>query len=77
MGDGDRLVAACGWDGNNKAVALVDAENSANARLIAAAPEMLQLLKDAVAFLPLNDPQTRGFYDDARKLIAKAEGSQP
>lgn len=49
-------------------------EQRLNARLIAAAPDMLQLLRDAVEFLPLDNPTVHGFVDDAHKLIAKAVG---
>lgn len=55
-------------------------EAEANARLIAAAPELLTALKDALAALELakkRDPDQAGLYHCplAREAAAKAEGS--
>ena len=57
------------------------AEADANARLIAAAPELLEALEKALDALGGNDPYDLG-YDDSicgyiRAAIAKAKGEQP
>jgi hypothetical protein len=48
-------------------------EHEANARLIAAAPDLLLALKEIVAF---NTPLPCGLLPQARKAIAKAEGKE-
>jgi hypothetical protein len=59
------------------------ASSEANARLIAAAPDMWAALQAYAyaATLPYNDPLHEGFLRDAdekrRAAIAKVEGSQP
>lgn len=61
------IVATLGWPG--------EGDRTANARLIAAAPEMLEALRDTVAQL---DHQGHLTWGDVRSLviaaIAKAEG---
>lgn len=60
--------------------ALYHPENEANARLIAAAPEMLEMLRDALLYIEACEerdivPSSRGDgYRQARAAIAKAEG---
>lgn len=58
-------------------------ETPANARLIAAAPELLECLKWAATFaegtrdIPgsdLDNPRFNGWIDDCNRAIAKAEG---
>lgn len=46
----------------------------ANARLIAAAPELLEALKNMVGFCATTCPEAEMAMDDARKAIAKATG---
>jgi hypothetical protein len=46
---------------------------AANARLIAAAPEMLEALKALVETIPHAD---HGIWEKARAIIAKAEGNE-
>lgn len=65
-GDG-RLVASAGGHANNVTPLGTDAENRANAHLIAAAPELLEALKLIVEHF--GDP-----LKVARAAIAKAEG---
>lgn len=51
-------------------------EGEANARLIAAAPELLAVLKDLLE-ISRNDsdhPKHDSYYDEARAVLAKAEG---
>jgi hypothetical protein len=55
------------------------AEWEANARLIAMAPEMLGKLKDCaneleLVWRSLGQKRSNSFVDEARKIIAKAEG---
>jgi hypothetical protein len=45
----------------------------ANARLIAAAPDMLAVLKWLCSF---NPPPTQDDWDEAREIVAKAEAGQ-
>lgn len=45
----------------------------ADCRLIAAAPEMLEALKNMVGFCVTQCPEAEMAMDDARKVIAKAE----
>ena len=58
-----------------------DHENEANARLIAAAPELLEAAEAIVARWdsPLwkDQPHTGTFIDQLRAAIAKAKGEQP
>jgi hypothetical protein len=55
-------------------------QQDANARLIAAAPELLEWLKESVEhaekFIDADDPENTipGFYWSAKAAIAKAEG---
>ncbi len=67
-----------GWDGMIATADCGDyarsrSEGFANARLIAAAPDLLEALKDAV-----RDSESPGqWLDEARAAIAKATGEQP
>jgi hypothetical protein len=45
-----------------------------NARLIAAAPELLEALKSALQTAEFERHPHRGWQDEARRAIAKAEG---
>jgi hypothetical protein len=51
---------------------VVEVRDEANARLIAAAPDLLEALKNLVAFL--DDQDNFKFTEEARAAIAKAEG---
>ena len=53
----------------------VQAGLEANARLIAAAPELLEALKDIVEWTELGDYE-ESFLAKARAAISKAEGAQ-
>jgi hypothetical protein len=84
MGPEGRLVAACGGHSNNRAVLAVDAENTANAHLIAAAPELLDALKLALPFVNAvyrehgRDylPNSGDAQEQIAAAIAKAEPSK-
>lgn len=54
-----------------------DAENAANARLIAAAPELLDILAKALDFIDANSfggSDTFELMDECRSVLAKATG---
>lgn len=51
-------------------------EAKANARLIAAAPELLNSLKEVLAAWTYIDEEHDSIYEKAKKLIAKAEGDK-
>jgi hypothetical protein len=54
-------------------VAVAEGYNKADARLIAAAPDLLEALCNVLSYVPHGDmPVT--IYDNARAAIAKAEG---
>ena len=74
----ERIAAYCGIVG-----ALDDEESAANARLIAAAPELLEALRELIGWIPNASTLERmGFHTDApvkahakaRAAIAKATG---
>jgi hypothetical protein len=69
-----RIVWACGRGEVAQTPGLYnDAEDDANARLIAAAPDLLEALCNVLSYVPHGDmPVT--IYDNARAAIAKAEG---
>ncbi len=77
-GDGRRpcIVDWPGFDGNE----MSRKENEANARLIAAAPEMLEALNAAVSQVHLTNstepmsPDVKRVFDQCCAAIAKAEG---
>lgn len=74
-GDGHALVARC-WEASGQALGnITTAEAFANARLIAAAPELLEALEAIIDSVP--GPWAPGFVtleSDARSAIAKARG---
>ena len=77
--DSDRIVANAGSHSNNKFSAEVTAENEANARLIAAAPELLEALRDLMLSCGAldGDPRSDNRAErQARAAIAKAEGER-
>ena len=47
-------------------------QNLANARMIAAAPDMLEILERSLVYLA--DYRTAGIFEDAKEVIAKARG---
>lgn len=51
----------------------IDAEGAANARLIAAAPDMLEALKEAAHFIEKENFAIGWNLDRLREVIAKAE----
>lgn len=72
---GDRLVAACGGYVNSAYPA--HDTNAANARLIAAAPDMREVLLDILGWVSRNDGwevMPKLLREKARAAIAKAEG---
>lgn len=56
-----------------------EAESQANARLIAAAPELLEALKGILEIGKRNmeNPKYDGYFNTARAAIARAEGNEP
>jgi len=53
----DRLIANCGGHSRNTAAVSVHNENCANAALIAAAPDLLDLVVEATKIMPRNEPR--------------------
>ena len=77
--DGDEIAEVVGGDGGRYLDDDANAECAANARLIAASPEMLEALRDTLAWMEdcLMDRQQRGLpsreaYETVRTAIAKA-----
>lgn len=68
------------YDDSHEQIVSFKVRNEANARLIAAAPEMLEALKDALEHIPCkcNCWDDRGDcpHDKMRTAIAKAEGRE-
>ena len=62
-------VASCGPTAD-------PAQQAANARLIAAAPELLEALADCVAHMHWTQPQGETALKKAKAVIAKATGSE-
>ena len=54
----------------------VEKELFSNARLIAAAPDLLEALKSAIKTAEFERHPHRGWQDEARAAIAKAEGKE-
>lgn len=48
----------------------------ANARLIAAAPELLEILKESVWYIDFGDSGAIEWHEQMEKLIAKIEGDE-
>lgn len=82
LGNGDIVAQSENYCGGEKDIASVfltsNDEDEANANLIAAAPELLEALKD---MLDGHEDACTGYgegaADKARAAIAKATGSQP
>lgn len=60
-------------------VEILDETGEANARLIVAAPELLEALKGIIEIgkRDMSNPKYDGYFDSARKAIASAEGNEP
>ena len=76
-----RTIATTGGEQSNIDREQVDAENQANARLVAAAPELLVACKAALPLLIEkandNDPAAGYMSLELEAAIAKAEGRTP
>ena len=78
----DQTVGHQTWRGLARAYGCEDmpAEGTvamlANARLIAAAPELLEALADCVAYMHWTQPQGETALKKAKAVIAKATGSE-
>ena len=69
------MIACLNATGAEGAAYDADVERqAANARLIAAAPELLEALRNMVGFCATTCPEAEMAMDDARKAIAKATG---
>lgn len=76
FGPGGRLVAGCGGHSSNVDSQRVHDENIANARLIAAAPRLLEACKRGVEALEMGYiPHTDGYLDFMKEAINQAEGT--
>ena len=75
--NGKFVVAHCAWDeGKDNPYTIHTSEAEANARLIAAAPELLEALKDCVEKIEnsVGWNAVDIFPEDIYSLISKAEG---
>jgi hypothetical protein len=73
---GQTHPAVNGWRVSCQRYEMAPEEHEANARLIAAAPELLALLQDIEACLDIGDPVDRASHlSQIRAAIAKAEGT--
>jgi hypothetical protein len=72
---GFEQIAECSANGRQVSTE----QEEADARLIAAAPELLEALEDLIDAhaVPSTACKERGAYDKARAVIAKATGSTP
>ena len=61
--------------GTNRYICTTSGNVSGNTPLIAAAPEMLEALKEIVATKDIGAPLTLPMFDTARAIIAKVEAS--
>lgn len=72
LGKGERISVICDT-ANNKASRTE--ENRDNARLIAAAPDLLQALRESIRYSPfVGESEETEFVRMARKALAKATG---
>jgi hypothetical protein len=64
------------WAYIPESIPITEVSNGANARLIAAAPELLEALKDLLFFCEEMDPKAAWLepWNKAKAAIAKAEG---
>lgn len=73
-------VAWCGTNstyGRNGGHYITDDEAANNARLIAAAPELLAAAQNALHYMRLHKYADKAWADDLEAVIAKATGEQP
>jgi hypothetical protein len=71
-------IASCEWTPQNLGLGVTGTYREANARLIAAAPELLAALEYALEFLQdWEDVSGAPYARKARAAIAKATGVQP
>lgn len=71
--DGRRLVANAGGHQDNRVADNGNGENEANARLIAAAPDLLAALKLVTSKTAVDYATYQESFESARVIIAKAE----
>ena len=74
--DGNAIIAvirSCGHISESNAK---DAVRRANARLIAAAPEMYELLKGIIQSTADCPMESAGFFREARELLARIDGEE-
>lgn len=68
------IVSGTKYKGNYEITAAIDGEHEANARLIAAAPELLAALKNLLTEIEAHDIHAPARIAFAKKAIAKAGG---
>jgi hypothetical protein len=76
--DGGRLAIATNLKGRYGLAGRREPDEvAANARLMAASPELLEVLKEIIPDYERDDYGTDAIAAKARRVIAKAEGRQP
>lgn len=73
-GDAEHIIAMV-WKSEWEPIYKKD-EARANAKLIAAAPDMYEALKEARDYLRFNKGNASPIYDKADKALSKAEGKE-
>lgn len=74
-----KLACICKTDAHEIGFGISEAEHKANARLIAAAPELLEALKMLIGFIPDGWEMPLGYSQvvaQAEAALAKAEGGE-
>ena len=66
---GGRVIANCGGDYNSIEFERIAAENEANAKLISAAPELLNACIEALKYVSVEEPAYHTLHDAIDKAL--------